>query len=506
MSYSHNNTKSAFRDVDLSFAMGKYGLMGPNGVGKTTLLRLIAHELVPDEGDILAPSDVLFIPTVAVLQNENWTVERFLGAPLEDDFATKLRLESTLVRFGLENLDMERELRTLSGGQVARLCLAMLSCTKAAWALLDEPSNHLDVHARKLLIEILRNANCGIILCSHEADILRVLDKMVVLSSKGASFFGGSFDECVEYMRNSEKSLAEAATSAELELERRKRAMRKALERSQVSVKQSKYTGGMPRILFGTRKNQAEQSSGRGKLLHASRVQDAQEHLSELREKIPRIYDVKINLPETRVPAGKTVLRWRDVNIIWAHEKTLWEQALSFDLVGSTRLGLVGPNGSGKTALLKALAGIITESDGPDRVLGNIERFVDYAYLDQFANFDDPAASMLTHFSASAPQLHESERRTRLGRIGFEKDDQFRAVGVLSDGERLRLKLTILLSKPNPPKLLLLDEPTNHLDERSKSVIIGLLRSFQGAFIAASHDEAFLNSIEITDTLQLDGT
>ncbi|WP_425487208.1 ATP-binding cassette domain-containing protein [Mycolicibacterium sediminis] len=251
---------------------------------------------------------------------------------------------------------------------------------------------------------------------------------------------------------------------------------------------------GLPKIVAGRMKRNAQESAGRSDDVHAKRVDEARQRLDGAERAIRDDDVVVLDLPDTEVPAGRTVITATGVNV----RDLFVDSGIDVDVRGPERIALVGPNGAGKSTLLRMLSGDLR----PDR--GEVRRGEGrVAYLSQRLDALDENRTVAESLAASAPGLGQTRRMHLLSQFLFRGDRIHLPVSVLSGGERLRATLLCVLYAEPAPQLLLLDEPTNNLDLASVAQLESALNSFRGAMIVVSHDEAFLDAIGISRRLRL---
>jgi ATPase subunit of ABC transporter with duplicated ATPase domains len=251
----------------------------------------------------------------------------------------------------------------------------------------------------------------------------------------------------------------------------------------------------MPKILMGARKRAAQESAGKHRILHEERLRDARQRLAEAEEAVRDDAEIRIELPRTEVPAGRTVLTVTGLTAPEPLAGSLRELIVR----GPERIALTGPNGAGKTTLLRALAG---ERDLPGTEVKVGVRGL--RYLPQRLDVLDDALSVADNVRAFAPNASPNEIRAGLARLLFRGARADQIAGGLSGGERFRAALAALLLADPAPQLLLLDEPTNNLDMNSVRQLAQALDAYRGALIVASHDLPFLETIGITRWLHMD--
>ncbi len=516
LSLSTPDGRSLLSNIDLTFGAERAGLVGRNGVGKTTLLAAITGEHVPQSGRVIVNGTVGLLRQDAQLRAGATVVDLFGvrdalallrraergDASAEEvnevDWTLETRLASALARVGFDIVP-DTALDRLSGGQVTRVRLAALLFTQPDFLLLDEPTNNLDRHGRQSVIDLLSAWRGGAIVVSHDRALLETMDAIVELTSLGAVRYGGNWSsyraqKAVELaavrhgLAHAEKHLAEIDGKAQ------EAAERKARKDSGGRKKQAK--GDMPRILAGARRDRSEDSGGKTAQIAERRRAEAIDALDTARRRIEILQPFSVKLPSTQLPAGREVV-WLDrVSAGYRPGQPILRD-LSFSIVGPERVAIVGPNGSGKTTLLKLIAGELPPASGVLRVRP------DFALFDQKVNLLDPAISILDNFRRLNPKAGANECHAALARFMFRADAALQIVGSLSGGQLFRAALACVLGASTPPSLLILDEPTNHLDLESIEAVEAGLRAYDGALLVVSHDEAFLDAIGVTRRLAL---
>ncbi|MBP7703902.1 MAG: ABC-F family ATP-binding cassette domain-containing protein [Caulobacter sp.] len=499
-----------FDNLTIAFGRERTGLVGRNGVGKTTLLRLLTGEQAPaagaigragrvgvlrqtlqpppgaSVGDLLGVTDRL----AALARIEAGTGSEADWA--DADWALPLRVDEALVEVGLEGLAHDRPADSLSGGQLTRLSLAALLVAEPDVILLDEPTNNLDAAGRALIAAFLRRWKGGAVVVSHDRGLLREMDRIVELSSLGARVYGGGWDLYAE-RREQERQAAErglavaerdaARVDREVQQEREKKARRDA------AGKKVAARGGAPKIVLGAMKRRAEESSGKAARL-ADRLRDeAGEDLAEARASVERVRALAFDLPSSGLARGKTVLSLEDVAFGYGDAPLL--DGVSLRIVGPERVAVTGPNGSGKTTLIRLAAGELTPASG--RVVPGEPA----VFLDQRTAILRDDETILEAFRRLNPEAGVNDAQAVLARFLFRNTAAHQVVGSLSGGERLRAALACVLSGARPPRLLILDEPTNHLDIASVEAVEQALAGYDGALLVVSHDPDFLRAIGI---------
>ncbi|KQX39847.1 ABC transporter [Devosia sp. Root436] len=517
LSYSTSANQPLFTGLDLAFGSGRTGLIGRNGTGKSTLLRIITGHLQPTAGSVtvqggigmlnqsvqVAPGDTVgdHLGVAAELARLD-RLEQELGTiddAAEADWTLPGRIETALADVGLLAYAPDRLLSTLSGGQRTRLALARLILAAPDIILLDEPTNNLDADGRQAVIDLLHGWRGAAIVVSHDRALLGEMDAIVELTTLGARTYGGNWDHYAE-----RKALDLAAAEHELstaerkvaEIARKIQAVAEKKARKDGAGKHRAARGDIPKIMLGGMKENSENTSGEGARL-ASRLRgDAAEAASDARAKVEILTPLSVVLMSTGLPAGRTILQAD--SLTGGPDETLPViRDLSLQLTGPERVAITGPNGSGKTTLLRLLTGVLPALSGTARIL------VPFAMLDQTVSLLDPALSIRDNFRNLNPDADEKTCRSALAHFMFRADTALQQVGTLSGGEMLRAGLACTIGGNHPPQLLVLDEPTNHLDIHAIEQVEAGLRGYDGALLVVSHDAAFLEAIGIDRTIAL---
>ncbi|WP_176591786.1 ABC-F family ATP-binding cassette domain-containing protein [Sphingobium sp. EM0848] len=510
LSWSAPDGSSVLSDLDFRFTTERIGLVGRNGVGKSTLLALIAGTKTPGSGRIQVDGSVATLrQTVQVTPDESiadlFGVREGLAlldkaergtasmAELEAcDWLLPSRIEESLAQVGL-TADLQTPLIALSGGQRSRAALAGAIFARPDFLLLDEPTNNLDAEGRAALLTLLGQWKAGAIVVSHDRALLEEMEAIAELTTLGITRYGGN------WTAYRERKAIELAAAGQ-ELEQAERRMKDMARRTQIATERKQRRdaagarkgakGDMPRILIGLRKNRAEGSGGDAARLAERLHREAEEAAQAARSRIEVVESLTVALPPTGVQADRPIVRLDDVTAGYAPEAPVL-RGFSLRVTGPERIAITGPNGAGKSTLLKLIAGQLPPLSGTVRLS------VDCALLDQRVSLLDPHRSIADNFARLHPAVTDNAVRAALARFRFRADLALQRVGTLSGGQLLRAGLACVLGGDTLPPLLMLDEPTNHLDLDSITAIERGLAAFDGALIVTSHDRAFLEAIGI---------
>ena len=518
LGWSTPDGRAVLSGLDLHFQPERAGIVGRNGVGKSTLLRLLTGELTPATGGIAIDGSIAMLrQTVQVAAHEN--IADLFGARAglallrkaeagaatveeigDADWTLEARIDEALANVGLP-LPVGTPLAQLSGGQRTRAALAGAMFAAPDFLLLDEPTNNLDRAGREAVRDLLANWRGGAIVVSHDRELLEEMDAIVELTGLGAARYDGGWSAY-----RARKEIEQAAVEAELagaekELGRVRRQAQATAERQarrDAGGRRKAARGDEPAILLGTLKRRAEESVGANRRLAERQRADAEQARDAARGRIEVVDPLAVALPSTGLPASRTVLALDRVSAGYVEGRPVIED-LSLTVTGPERVAITGPNGSGKSTLLALIAGTLAPWSGQVRV------GVPFALLDQRVGLLDSALSIAGNFLALNPGTTNNQCRAALARFRFRADAADRIVGTLSGGQMLRAGLACVLGAPQPPQLLILDEPGNHLDIDSLTAIETGLAAYDGALLVVSHDTAFLEAIAIARTIELGG-
>ncbi len=493
--------KLLFENLDwLITSDARVGLVGANGTGKSTLLKILGGLETLDYGSIVPakhttfgylPQDGLqlsgrtvFDECMSVFANlraleqemEELThkiaeldhnsneysqvADRYQVIlshfRVNDGYALDSQVGTVLDGLGFRKEDWTRYTEEFSGGWQMRIALAKLLLSKPNLLLLDEPTNHLDLETRNWLEQYLLQYPFAYVLISHDRYFLDVtVDRIIEIWNKGVHFYSGNYEKYLAQKQERRDSLVAAYKN-----------QRERIEQLEAFINRFRY--------------------------QATKAKQVQSRIKEL-EKIERIEippdekTIHFTFPQPK-PSGRLVVEATDVAKSYGPKEVFRE--VNFTIQRGDRIALVGVNGAGKSTLIKLLTGIEPLTEGKLNLGHNVEP--DNFAQDQYKELD-PSNRMLDDLSDVAPQKSITELRGVLGCFLFSEDDVFKPIGVLSGGERNRYALARMLLHPS--NFLLLDEPTNHLDMRAKDVLLESLEKYNGTVVFVSHDRYFIDKL-----------
>ena len=493
----------------VSFRVNKgdrIAFIGDNGAGKTTLFKIIKGALTPDEGEVILHGN-----TIAGYLSQNMDEQDLSGATLKPSYLIDLeleidtvsnkishasekhedatvyieelsklqsqyesaggydyeyRLKDALAGLGLGDIYGRDDFSDLSGGEKMRVCLARLIVDRPDILLLDEPTNHLDMEAVEWLEKYLASYGGAVFVITHDRHFIdQVANRVIELDGGHITEYKGGYTDYKEQKEHFIKSQSLVTKALEEELAH------------QLDVKQTMLSH---RNISGYHQRE-------------KMVAKLEEKLEEARSKLPSGY---AKMSFTAQPFERTgrsdriILQAKELAMRFEDSDTNLFDPLSFEVTADEKLFLAGPNGCGKTTLLKLLSG-----HAGDKLRGSsgtvlIGSAQSMGYMEQFVPFDDEELSCFDEL-VSRSDIGTTEARTLLARFGFKGDDAFKKISMLSGGERSRLYLCCLLREN--PDVLFLDEPTNHLDINSREILEDAIKEYSGAVICVSHDRFFID-------------
>lgn len=478
----------------------RIGLIGVNGCGKTTLFKLLTGELIPSDGNIVLNKntsigymeqhvcrdpeisaydevltvfsdlmntekelELLNVKINSKAENIDNLVEK--QALLNDEFERKdgltyrSRARAALLGLGFDDSQMQLPVSSLSGGQRAKLQLAKLLLGGADFLLLDEPTNHLDTHSVEWLEEYLVNSKCAYIVISHDRYFLdKVTEKTFELENKKMTVYKGNYSAYLP-QRDERRLAAQRVYDNTV----------KEINRLEGIIEQQRRWNREKNIKTAESKQ---------------KIVDRLTSGLEKPESSPKAMTLKLDINNQ---SGEDVLEVKDVSL--GFDGTMLFENVSMEVHRGEKIFILGPNGCGKTSLIKTLLGEYTALSG--RIKYGVG--VKTGYYDQIQRGMDSSKSVFDEIADRFPAMTNTEIRSTLARLLFKNDDVFKPLSTLSGGERAKVLLTeLMLSKAN---FLLLDEPTNHLDINSCEALQDALSKYEGTLLIVSHDRYLINSL-----------
>lgn len=497
LSYALPDGRVLFHNLNFTLENRKYGLVGRNGAGKSTLVKLISGELSLSQGQLFGDTRATYLP--------QWEDPPAMtgGEFLLDIWETA---EAEIRERLLKDIDLSLELSKLSGGQWMRVRLLKALARAGDILIFDEPTNNLDRESRESLYDFVASYSGGLLIISHDRELLGLVDEVWELSNQGLAVYGGNFDFYDKAKQAERELLNHRIDTARREKKKQEREhaekVERQLKRTRIAEKKAPDMG-LPRIIMGIRKRQAQVSLGKIHSAESERDAQRKEEFQQLYEKKKQVSDLRMDLSIGGKPKGKVVFSLEGFNCRYVGaDNWLWREPMNFTLQAGERLALRGGNGSGKSTLLKVLTRVLT-SERCEFAGRFSEISRSFVYLDQAYSLLNDKQNVMDNLMEDC-RLDQTEARNRLADYGFTGDSVFKIAGKLSGGERLRLCLAKLAFAANAPQVWILDEPTNNLDLDSLAILEASLSEYEGTLIVVSHDEHFIERIGCGQCLQLD--
>ncbi|MBU6953429.1 ABC-F family ATP-binding cassette domain-containing protein [Hahella sp. HN01] len=518
LTYRFDNGDTLFSDLTFTLDDKVTGLVGRNGAGKSILAALLTGDKTPYSGSVTTFCRVGWLRQIGAEEKlvQHETISDFLGVRdklealsrvaeggceshdfelIGDNWLLREELEQQLLALGLP-VDPFLPCQALSGGQLTRLALHQLFQSDYGYLILDEPGNHLDEQGKRWLIEQMRRFHGGVLIISHDRDILRCVDDILELNSLGVHHYGGAYDVYAEQRANELASQERRIDHAKTQIKQMRQTMQKNREKAQQRAGQGKQvarSGSQAKVLLNSKKQDAERAGGSRESNQNRQMAQAQEQLSKLNKQHEMLKQQSLSLGKTEKRVSR-ILDITEVRLPYIQQ----ENDITFSVDFGEKIRLSGANGSGKSTLLKAIAGRLSP------VHGDIQVRAGLCYLDQHFTLLDTAKSAQENLAHFCPHLSETDQRTLLAGIGLRRERADQAVATLSGGEKMKVAMLAISHQPGDT-LLLLDEPDNHLDLDSRLMLAQALRDFTGSLLVVSHDQDFIADIGVSGEISLDG-
>ena len=567
ISYAHPSEPALFIDLSAVFSAPLTGLIGDNGCGKTTLMRLILGDLAPSSGSLAAPEHMAYLPQDMGL-NRNQTLAELCGISeilralqavesgeyspelyeiIGDSWDVEERTLAALATYGftpaaLVNRDDPQAVRALfarnmssfSGGEAVIAALASLMVSDPEFILLDEPTNNLDSVAKAQLFTALEALPCPALIISHDRDLLERVNVIAELHADRQGLahlrlFEGNYSTYRQALETEQQAAQRRVTEAKNEVRSAHREWVQAQEI--ISKNMSRvWKDDQPDTILALAKDASRQAAAKLRGLRVGKQKQAQEAYQNAQDQVSIQEKIYAELSQQPLPAGRKVLELsrvdstqvsRETSTIQqptkvdslhfspaeadseSHQGTPAERPEHLILGGPEHLRITGANGSGKTTLLNA----ITHAGDAD-YLSPVQPAYRVDYCIEGAYIPqrialDPELTLLQSVQRANPGVSEQHLRDQLARLLFRRENVHHKTGELSGGERFRAAVAQVLLADPVPQLLILDEPTNNLDISSVDWLVQALEAYTGALIVVSHDEDFCRRIRIDRTLAL---
>ena len=565
--FAHPSQPPLFEDLSAVFSAPLTGLIGDNGCGKTTLIRLILGDLTPDSGSLAAPECMAHLPQDLGLDREQTLAElcgiteilRALQAVESGEYSPELyetigdnwdveeRTLATLATYGFTPATLvdrdnpeairalfTRDMRSFSGGEAVIAALASLMVSDPEFILLDEPTNNLDSVAKAQLFETLEALPCPALIISHDRDLLERVNVIAELHADRQGLahlrlFEGSYSTYRQALDTEQQAAQRRVTEAKNRVRSAHREWVQAQEI--ISRNMSRvWKDDQPDTILDLAKDASRQAAAKLRGLRVGKQEQAQEAYQNAQDQVRIQEKIYAELSQHPLPAGRKVLELSRVDSAQVSRETFTVQqpakvdSLHFSpaeannesqqgtpaerpehliLSGPEHLRITGANGSGKTTLLEAIA---HAKDPEYRSPVQPAYRVEYCIKGAYIPQRialDPELTLLQSVQRANHGVSEQHLRDQLARLLFRRESVHHKTGELSGGERFRAAVAQVLLADPVPQLLMLDEPTNNLDISSVDWLVQALEAYTGALIVVSHDEDFCRRIRIDRTFSI---
>ena len=567
ISYAHPSQPPLFEDLSAVFSAPLTGLIGDNGCGKTTLMRLILGELTPESGSVTTPERMAYLPqdlgldrdqTLAELCGISETLQALqavesgeyspeLYEVIGDNWDVEERTLAALATYGFTPATLvdrdnpeairalfTRDMRSFSGGEAVIAALASLMVSDPEFILLDEPTNNLDSSAKAQLFTALEALPCPALIISHDRDLLERVNVIAELHADRQGLahlrlFEGNYSTYRQALDTEQQAAQRRVTEAKNEVRSAHREWVQAQEI--ISKNMSRvWKDDQPDTILALAKDASRQAAAKLRVLRVGKQEQAQEAYQNAQDQVRIQEKIYAELSQQPLPTGRKVLELSRVDSSQVSRETFTVQqptkvdSLHFSpaeannesqqgtpaerpehliLSGPEHLRITGANGSGKTTLLEAIA---HAKDPEYRSPVQPAYRVDYCIEGAYIPQRitlDPQLTLLQSVQRANLGVSEQHLRDQLARLLFRRESVHHKTGELSGGERFRAAVAQVLLADPVPQLLMLDEPTNNLDISSVDWLVQALEAYTGALIVVSHDEDFCRRIRIDRTLAL---
>lgn len=522
ISYVHPDKEPLFQNINFSLNKGqKITLIGNNGIGKSTLLRIIAGNLQAASGEIIAQERPYYIPqhfgqydkmTVAeallvdkkiVALNDilsgNATAENF--ALLDDEWDIEEKATAALSQWNLDHIELYQKMESLSGGEKTKVFLSGIYIHKPSVILFDEPSNHLDKDGRCQLYELIQSSNATMIIVSHDRILLNLLDLTYELSTNNVEVYGGNYEFYKQQKNGKTLVLQAQLEETQKELRKARSVAREVAENKQridARGKKKLDKEGAPRIMKNTIRNKAEASAAKLNNVHMGKMDGILSDMKQIKLQLPDEKGMKMDFEDMSLHIGKILVTVQNMNFgYWG--TNLWKEALDFQIRSGDRIAISGQNGIGKTTLLKLILGKLEPTEG--RI---IRADFGYRYIDQDYSIIDNSLTVFEQVQQfNSRNLSDNELRVILHRFLFSYETWNKVCDNLSGGEKMRLIFCCMQVDDSAPDMFILDEPTNNLDIQSLEIVTNSIKQYKGTLIVISHDLYFIEEMRINKEITL---
>lgn len=511
------SSKVMFQQLNFSLESHQVSaLIGRNGQGKSLLMQMLNQTLKSDL--ILTSGQISWHVKHAYLPQLHRLAAQTIAQALDilDLYHAFKRVEQGVANFddydllegkwGLPTLwnnllesaglptDLDFPVKNLSEGQKTKLALSCLFLKSDHYLLLDEPSNHLDQESRKWLIDHLRKHPTGALIISHDRSLLNEVDHIYHLNEHGLHHTTGNYEKFYDQYQTHVAALEQSVQQSQRDVKHMKQKQHEVLMKAQKRERAGnklRDSNSQAKILLDFKKEQAGQSIAAIQSQHQRQISNSQNDLTDKKMRLETVKPQQFVFPTFHKKSGE-ILRIKGLKLKYGTQRSI-----DLAVQAAEKIHITGPNGIGKSTLLKAIHAQNKQS------CDSIHLFVECFYLDQNFSFLCDEMTVIENLTHMNSELSELEWRNLLGQLRIRGDKGTQLLSQLSGGEKLKVALLALSQKHPTPELLLLDEPENHLDIESRELLATAIQSYEGAVLLISHDQTFVESCAIHESFSL---
>ncbi len=524
LSFVHSNKDILFQNISFSIsAKEKCAIVGNNGVGKSTLLKIIAGKISPTTGTVFCDDEPYMIPQ-HFGQFDDMTVSQALGLAdklkalssilegcgteedyevLNDHWDLQQCLEEAFVRWQIGYISPDMLMGNLSGGEKTKVFLSGIDIYQPSIVLMDEPSNHLDTKGRNLLYEYITHTNCTTIVVSHDRTLLNMLSAIYEMSLNGMQFYPMNYDEYRLVIDTENTAKTQRLENRQKEFAKAEESARKTMERQQKHASRGEKHSAkkcVARISMGNLRDKSETTTSLLNKAQQEKLETMKREIHEIRSSINEYTSMKINVDNSLLSGRKRLLEANNITFKYDNRYIIGEKhPFNLSILSGERIRLQGDNGCGKSTLLKLITGDLQPTSG--EIFRS--QSLNILYLDQEYSCLDDELSVYGQLEACNSKKPEHELKTLLNRFLFTSSTWDKKTENLSGGEKMKLALCRLLVSENAPDMIIADEPTNNIDISSMNILALTLKNYKGTLLVVSHDEQFISDVGIEKTITI---